>query len=150
MAWTLVLISLFEVFKVIITSSPVLTRFDPLKLTFLKIDWSAEGIGRILMQPADDVESTKATKSLLKSGECTFDLSKYGVRLRQIRFGSRACTDYERKYHSFVGEVSSGRWAISQNRHYLWGNNFWWMCDCATIKEILKYEENISQICRWV
>ena len=94
MAWTPDIISLFEELEVIITSSPVLTRFDPLKPTFLKTDWSAEGMGWILMQPADDIESTKATKSLLKCGECTFDRSKDDARLRPVRFGSKACTDF--------------------------------------------------------
>ena len=145
MAWTPDLISLFEELKVIITSYPVLVRFASLKPTFLKIDLSAEGMGWILMQPIDDIESTKA---LLKCGECTFDLSNDGDRLRPVRFGSRACTDFERKYHSFVGETASSRWEISQNKHYLWGNNFWWICDCAAMKEILEYEGNISQICR--
>ena len=41
-----------------VTVSPVLARFDPLKPTFLKTDWSAEGMGWILMQPTDYVEST--------------------------------------------------------------------------------------------
>ena len=43
-AWTPDLVSLFEELKVTITSSPGLARFDPLKPTFLKIDWIAEGI----------------------------------------------------------------------------------------------------------
>ena len=146
--WTPDLISPFEELKVTITSSPVLGRFNPLNPTFLKTDWSAEGTEWILMQPEDDIESTKSTKALLKCSECTFNLSEDGARLHPVRFGSRAFTYFERKYHSFVGEAASGRWEISQNRHYLWGNKFWWMCDCAAIKEILEYEGSISQICR--
>ena len=101
-------------------------------------------MGWILMQPENDVEYEKATKILLKYGEWLFDLCKDGARLRLIKFESRYFTDFERKYHSFVGEVAAERWAISQNRHYLWCNNFWWMCDCAAIKEFLEYEGNIS------
>ena len=103
-------------------------------------------MGWILTQPENDVESEKATKILLKSGECIFNLCKDGARSIPIKSGSRSCTDFERKYHSFVGEAVAGRWAISQNRHYLWDNNFWWMCDCASIKEILEYKGNISQV----
>ena len=149
MAWAPKLITLFEELKIALTSSPVLARFDPDKPTFLKTDWSAEGMGWILMQPADDSDSQHATKLLMKTGQCLFDLNKDGPRLRPVQFGSRSCTDFERKYHSFVGEAAAGRWAISQNRHYLWGNNFWWMCDCTAVKEILEYEGTISQICRW-
>ena len=106
-------------------------------------------MGWILMQPADDVESVRATKELLKTGNCLFDLCKNGPRLQPVQVGSRSCTDFERKYHSFVGEAAAGRWAISHNRHYLWGNNVWWMCDCAAVKEVLEYEGTISQVSRW-
>ena len=70
-----------------------------------------------MIQPVGDVESTKSAKALLHSGEYTFDFSKDGDRLQSVRFGSRACIDFERKYHSFVGEAASGRWSTSQNRH---------------------------------
>jgi hypothetical protein len=148
-SWTPELISLFEELKVGITSSPVLARFDPNKPTFLKTDWSAEGMGWILMQPADDEESVRATKLLKKTGECLFDLSKNGARLRPIAFGSRSCTDIEKSFHSFVGETASGRWAISQNRKYLWGCHFYWMCDCSAVKEVLEYSGTIHFVMRW-
>ena len=57
----------------------------------------------ILIQPEDDVELTKFTKSLLNSGEYMFDLGKDGVRLHPVRFGTRVCTYFECKYHSYVG-----------------------------------------------
>ena len=76
-------------------------------------------MGWIMMQPADDDESVAATKILLETGECLFDLAKKGARLRPIGFGSHACLPQERKYHSFVGEVACGRWEIGQNRKYL-------------------------------
>ena len=149
MAWTADLIALFNELKKIITSSPVLARFDSSKPTFLKTDWSGEGMGWILMQPADDEESHRATAHLLETGECVFDLSKNGTRLRPVAFGSRACSDMERLYHSFVGEVACGRWAISQNCQYLWGNKFYWLCDCSAVREILEYDGTIPMICRW-
>jgi len=109
MGWTPELISLFAELKVGITSSPVLARFDPEKPTFLKTDWSAEGMGWILMQPADDKESTKAMQLLKRTGECQFDLSMNGARLKPVFFGSRSCNDMEKKYHSFTGEGACGR-----------------------------------------
>ena len=42
------------------------------------------------MQPVDDVETTKAAKSLLNSSECMFDISKDSARLCPVQFGSRA------------------------------------------------------------
>ena len=142
MVWTPDLISLFEELKVTITSSPVLDRFDPLIPTFKKKtgvlkEWSGHWYSR------------QTTYNLLNNDEYTFDLSKCSAPLRPVRFWSRVWTDFERKHYLLVGEAASGRWTISQNRHYLWDNNFWWMCDCAAVKEILEYEGNISQICRW-
>jgi len=148
-AWTPELIELFNELKIAITSSPVLARFDPGKITFLKTDWSAYGMGYILMQPDDSEESIRATEILRTSGECLFDLTPDGPRLRPIRFGSRACTDREKYYHSFVGESACGRWGIGQNKRFLWGDHFYWMCDCKAAEEIVDYEGSISMICRW-
>ena len=148
-AWTEELKSLFSDLKQCITSSPVLARFDPNKPTFLKTDWSSEGMAYILMQPSDDAESQKAMKLLEKSGICKFELSKDGARLKPVSFGSRSCNDNERYLHSFTGEVACGRWAISQNRKYLWGCHFYWLCDCSAVKEVLEYDGTIPMICRW-
>ena len=57
LAWTPTLITLFHDIKVPLTSSPVIARYDPSKLKLLKTDWSAKGMGWILMQPADDEDS---------------------------------------------------------------------------------------------
>ena len=149
LAWTQDLIQLFKDLKICVTSGPVLARYDPDKPTFLKTDWSADGMGWILMQPADDEESVRATTHLQETGECLFDLHKNGARLRPISYGSRSCTDMERKLHSFLGEVASGRWAISQNRRFLWGTFFYWSCDCSAVKEVLEYDGSISYVCRW-
>ena len=55
----------------------------------------------------------------------------------------------EAKLHSFVGEAACGRWAIAQNRKFLWGTHFYWICDCMAVQEILEYNGNIHVICRW-
>ena len=49
MAWTPVLIELFHELKKGVTYSTVLARFGPNKPTLLKIDWSVEGMGWILI-----------------------------------------------------------------------------------------------------
>jgi hypothetical protein len=48
-----------------------------------------------------------------------------------------------------VGEAACGRWGISQNRKFLWGNAFYWLCDCSAMCEILEYDGPIHQIRRW-
>ena len=104
--------------------SPLLLQYDSLKPAFLKTDWFAGGMSYILMQ-ADDTSQSVATVRLLEGeGECTFDLSLDGPRLRPVFFGSRSNQPFEIHYHSFVGEVACGRWAICCCRRYLWGKSF--------------------------
>jgi len=143
-AWTPEFIKLFEELNFSATSSPIIARFDPNKPTFLRTDSSAEGMGWILMQPADDADLQKASALLKKTGECLFDLSMAGARLKLVFFGSHSCNDIEWKYHSFTGEGACGRWAIGQNQKFLWGCHFYWLCaDCSAMKEPLEYDGSI-------
>lgn len=148
-AWTQELQSLFQDFKELIISSPLLARYDPTKPTFLKTDWSAYGMGWILCQPDDSPLSLKAITKLQSTGECDFDLTMKGPRLRPIAFGSRACLNTEQHFHSFVGEIACGRWAIAQNKKFLWGSHFYWLCDCSSVKEILNYNGSVHMLSRW-
>ena len=88
LVWSAELSSLFTDLKKSITSSPVLARFDPLKSASLKTDWSSEGMGLILVQPADDEESTRAATTLKETGTFLFDLTQNGTRLKPVAFVS--------------------------------------------------------------
>jgi hypothetical protein len=147
--WTTELTGLWNELKLGITSSPCLARYDASLPCFLKTDWSANGMGWVLMQPDNSDKSKTALVKLYSSGECDFDVTMGGARLRPVRFGSRQCTERERHYHSFVGEAGCGRWSISQNRKFLWGAEFFWLCDCSAMKEVLDYTGSIHQIRRW-
>ena len=63
----------------------------------------------ILMKPADNKESMRASKVLTTTGECLFDLSKHGARLKPIAFRSRNCTLAENNLHPFTSEAASER-----------------------------------------
>ena len=95
--------------QVSLISSPVLARFDPLNITFLKTDWSSEGMGWILMQPDDNDAFIAAANKLKSDGICDFDLALNGARLKPMSFGSRGCNKNERSCYSFTGE---GRVAV--------------------------------------
>jgi len=148
-AWSPQLIELFQDIKRMITSSPLLVRFNPAKPFFLKTDWSASGMAWILMRPDDSPASIAATHLLKEHGTNLFDATMDGPRLLPVRFGSRACLDKEKWFHSFVGEGACRRWGIAQNRKFLWGTHFYWLCDCAAVKEILEYDGPITMIKRW-
>jgi hypothetical protein len=146
--WTPTLTCRWDELKLAITS-PCLGRYDSLLPCVLKTDWAGTGMGWILMQPDHSPASTTTLALLRSTGSCTFDLTMNGARLRPIRFGSRSCTEREHHFHLFVGEAACGWWAISQNRKFLWGSEFFWLCDCSAVKEILEYDGPIHQIRRY-
>ena len=76
------------------------------------------------MKPNDLSDSVTEIKHLATTGECLFNMSLDGPRLRPVIFGSRANLSYDHNYHSFVGEVACGRWSITVCRKYLWGALF--------------------------
>ena len=60
------------------------------------------------MQPADNKESQKSTTHLKNTGECLFDLSKHGARLKSLAFSFCSCDDMESKYKYFTGKLTAG------------------------------------------
>ena len=78
MGWTPSLIKLFCNCKTYLVTSQYLLRFDSSRPTFLKTDWSAGGMGYILMHPDDSSDSIAAMKHLADTGELLFDLSHDG------------------------------------------------------------------------
>ena len=59
-------------------------------------------MGYNLIQPDDNTEARTVTSKLLNRGECDFDLSSDGTRLRPVLFNIRSYTATEKHYHSFV------------------------------------------------
>ena len=91
----------------------------------------------------------KAEKNLIVTDECVFDLEKNGARLRPVSYGSRSCTDMEKKFNYFVGESAASRWVIIKNWHYLWGTHFYWMLECKSVQEVLEYIGSIAMVKIW-
>ena len=148
-AWSKDLVCLFNSLKKDLTSEPLLARYDSTKPIFLKTDWSSLGMSFVLMQPGNDKVSDSATKKLLNEGVCDFDVSTNGPRLRPISSGMRKCTDSESHHHNFVGEIATLRWAIAKNKLYLWGINFYVLCDMKSTYRILDYDGPIHSLRRW-
>jgi hypothetical protein len=132
--WTEYRTTLFDSMKTALTSPPLLRRFDSSRPVFLKTDWSAAGMGFVLMQPDGREESTKAMTTLQAREDNAFDSAMSGAHLKPVRFGSRKCNDREEHYHSMVGEATCDRWAFGKLRHLLWGIHFFWLCDCDAVK----------------
>ena len=83
-AWSPSLISLFRSCKSNLITSPFLLRYDSSKPDFLKTDWSASGMGYIIMQSDNSQEFVKALRHLVSKGECLFELSLDGPRLYPV------------------------------------------------------------------
>ena len=125
MAWSPRLISLFHRCKSNLIPSTLLLRCDNFKLVSLTTDWSAAGMGYILMQLDNSRESIKALRHLATTGECLFELSLDGPISCHVAFGSRFNLPYEVYYHPFLGEIACDHWSIAYNRRYLWGRHFY-------------------------
>ena len=91
LAWTQLLLKLFDELKTCLTSDPCLARACSSKLFFLKTDWSSVGMGWILMQPNDYATCVAALANLRVGLPCDFDSSLSGTRLRSVACGSRPC-----------------------------------------------------------
>ena len=148
-AWTPELKRLFESLKHDVTSSPVLARYDSSKPCFLKTDWSSRAMSFILMQPDNSSESSAALKKTIPYQDNNFETTLGGARLQPIASGCRLCTESESHHHSFIGEIGAGRWGIAQNKAFLWGVHFFWLCDMKSINHILEYDGPIHALRRW-
>ena len=149
LAWSPQIVDVFENCKTNMTTVLLLPQYDSSKPIFFKTDWSADGMGYILIQPENLSESIAAIKYLESTGEWISDLTLSGPRLIPVLYNSRSNLDREKDYHLFVGDIACGRWTISRLRKKLWETFFYWLCGCNTIKEILEYNVSIHQLKQW-
>jgi hypothetical protein len=85
----------------------------------------------LLQADPDSDDAALAELQEMAGGTCMFDLTKRGLRLRPLAFLSRATTKQEKAYHSYIGEVSTGRYAFDKSRKFLIGAESTWLTDCS-------------------
>ena len=95
-------------------ADPCLMRYNCELRCYLRTDWSAIGMGFVLLQPADDTESRAAMRREIAGGPCKFMLLNAKCHLRPICFGSRKSRGRESKLHSHLGEGFCGDWVITK------------------------------------
>ena len=67
-----------------ILSGPTLARPDPSRRFYIKIDWSKDKMGAVLLQADVSKEAIKPEAQEKDGGKCEFDNSLEGMRLRPI------------------------------------------------------------------
>ena len=138
----------FDYLRDCILSQPILIRADVNKRFYLKTDFSALGMGFALCQPDNSPEALQAMREEDAGAKCQFDLCFSKLRLHPICFGSRKCLNNERYFHSFVGEATAAAWAITKNRHFLWGRPFTLLTDCNALVWLMTYRGTNAAIRR--
>ncbi|CAK1585312.1 unnamed protein product [Parnassius mnemosyne] len=108
----------------ILTSSPVLTIFDPNLPTELHTDASSIGYGAVLIQRKD--------KNPLV-----------------VAYFSMRTSDTESKYHSYELETLAVVKAIKHFRHFLYGRSFKVVTDCNSLKASSHKRDLTPRVHRW-
>lgn len=112
---------------------PILARPDLSKRFYLKTDWSKWAFGAVLCQPSD--KDIPTMKEDIAGGDCIFDLTVDGKRLRPIFFINRKTSDRVKHDHFSVGEAKAGNWAFAKFQRYLFGAQFTWLTDSIRMKK---------------
>ncbi len=146
--WTPEAEGAWEDLKEAIVLDPCIQQFDYRKLCVLCTDFSSQGFGYVLLQPANDAASTRAAQDYCDGKRFSFMTKGSMATLRPVCFGSRRTRSNEVRLHSHLGEGFSGDYAINKCRQYIFGQQFVWVTDCYSIKFILLYEGGNPAILR--
>jgi hypothetical protein len=134
---------LLEELKQAMLDNPVLKRPVPNRRFYLKTNWSCNAQGAVLLQAGCSEEEEAALNREIDRGAFEFEKTMGGLRLRPIAFFSqRRPTPSSR--HSFVGEASTGRWAMLKFKRFLIGQEFTWVTDCSGLLKFFETDHEVT------
>jgi hypothetical protein len=128
--------------KEAILLDPCLMCFNHNRLIVLQTDFSSLGFSYVVCQPGTDASLEAAMVAYRSDSSFAFMIKEAKGVLRPVAFGGRRCRGNKICLHSHLGEGFAGNWAISKNRHMLFGTRFVWVTDCYAIRFILSYDGN--------
>jgi hypothetical protein len=132
-----------------ILTGPVLKHPDPNRRMYLKTDWSSHAQGAVLLQAGCSEEEEEVVRKEIEGGKCEFEKTLSGLRLRPTAFISQRRQEPSSR-HSYVGEASTGRWAMLKFRRFLMGRECTWITDCSGLTKFFESEyEATHTIQRW-
>ena len=146
--WSLEAAAAWDDMRHAVLKDPCLRRYDHRKLLVLRTDFSAEGMGYVACQPADDEESLSAMHKCLQGGSFDFMTKDSTAQLHPVAFGCHRTRGNEKRLHSHLGEAFAGDVAINKCRHMCFGQRFVWLTDCYALKFILSYDGKNAAILR--
>jgi hypothetical protein len=134
---------LLKKLKQAILDNPVLKRPVPNRRFYLKTNWSCNAQGAVLLQAGCSEEEEAALNREIDRGAFEFEKTMGGLRLRPIAFFSqRRPTPSSR--HSFVGEASTGQWAMLKFKRFLIGQEFTWVTDCSGLLKFFETDHEVT------
>ncbi len=146
--WTPEAEGAWEDLKEAIVSDPCIQPFDYRKLCVLRTNFSSQGFGYVLLQPANDAASTRAAQDYRDGKGFSFMTKGSMATLCPVCLGSCRTRGNEVRLHSHLDEAFSGDYAINKCCQYIFGQRFVWVTDCYAIKFILSYEGGNPAILR--
>ena len=130
----------FDDMRTAIISDPCLQRFDYRKPVIIRTDFSAWGLGYVLLQPGNDDASLQASQDYWDGKGFTFMTKDSKAVLYPICFGARKCRGNKVRLHSHLRKCFADNYGINKVRHYVFGQLFVWATDCYAVKFILSYD----------
>jgi hypothetical protein len=130
--WTPAAQAALDDMKEAVLSDPCLLRFDYRKLIVLRTDFSKDGFGFVLCQPASDDTTLNAVQEYQDGKGFSFMTKSSSAVLHPVCFGARRSRGNEVWLHSHLGEGFAGDYAINKCSPMLFGQRFVWVTDCCS------------------
>lgn len=112
-------------------------------------DWSAEGMGAVLMQEYDVYKDSNGRWQLdTDEGSAQHN----GPRKRiayPIAYASRKCLPSESRYSAHLGELAAAKFALDKFASFTFGQPVILVTDCTALRDVLRSEKMPAAHARW-
>ncbi|SPO20939.1 uncharacterized protein UTRI_00416 [Ustilago trichophora] len=115
-------------------------------------DWSAEGIGAVLLQQYVMQKDANGRWNLLDEPEIDVDKVP-GITLKKVVFpisyASKKCTEAESRYSAHLGELVAAKFALTRFSAFTFGQPVILVTDCIALRDILRNDKMPVAHARW-
>ncbi|SPO24480.1 uncharacterized protein UTRI_03748 [Ustilago trichophora] len=115
-------------------------------------DWSAEGIGAVLLQEYVMQKDVNGRWNLLNEPQVDIGLVP-GATLKKVVFpisyASKKCTEAESRYSAHLGELVAAKFALTRFSAFTFGQPIILVTDCIALRDILRNDKMPVAHARW-